>query len=245
VSDRPPPPPAPELGKPSRRRRLAIIVILAVLIPIVLFATVGGLLLHTSGWAAFNMPSGSMMPSALPGDQFFVDKPAYADTRLPRRGDIIVFYSPKNLIPNQTSGQGAPFVKRVIGVPGDRVQMIAGVPSLNGVLLKQEALGEFQDPSRPLSRGKRIRETLPGGVSYEILKLRQDGTSDNTPVFVVPAGAYFVLGDNRDDSLDSRSVAGPERRLGWYVPLADIIGQAKYVYWSGFGHLDRIGMALK
>jgi signal peptidase I len=231
-------------GKPSQRKRLAIVAILVVLIPIVFFATVGGLLLHVNGWAPFNMPSGSMIPTALIGDYFFADTQAYAGGKLPQRGDIIVFYAPP-AVSYSSGGRGSVFIKRVIGMPNDRIEMINGVPSLNGTLLTQAQRGEFQDQGRSFSKGKRVHETLPGGVSYDIRKLGPNAMLDNTAAFVVPAGSYFVLGDNRDESVDSRSGMGPDRRSGWSVPLADIIGQAKFVYWSGFGRLDRIGTALK
>ena len=247
MSELAPPPPVSASGKPSQRKRIAIVVTLAVLIPIVFFATVGGLLLYAIGWTPFNVPSGSMIPNALIGDHFLVDTQAYTSGALPQRGDIIVFYVSPALSYNPPSAgdRRSVFIKRVIGLPNDRIEMIDGIPSLNGALLTQAQRGEFLEQGLSFSKGKRVRETLPGGVSYDIRKLGPNAMLDNTPVFVVPAGSYFVLGDNRDESVDSRSGMGPDRRSGWSVPLADIVGQAKFIYWSGFGQLDRIGTALK
>ncbi len=187
-----------------------------------------------------------MIPNLVVGDFFFVDRKAYLDGRSPQRGDIVLHYPPAHMFGGRPqAGRPAPFIKRVIGLPGDRVQLINGVPVLNGTPVVQEHLGSYSDATQPRSRGRLVRELLPGGASYQILKISQNGPADNGPIFIVPAGAYFVVGDNRDDSLDSRMASGPGQPLGWYVPLADITGRANYVYWSGFDRLGRIGMALK
>ena len=244
MSERRAPPPPINLPSPSQRRRLVIIIVVALLAPIASLVVLGGVFLQTKGWTTYNMPSSSMLPSVRVGDYFLVDQQAYGHGRLPRRGDVIVFYAPSHIFlgPQAPAGRGAPFIKRILGIPGDRIIIKGGVPELNGTPLVQKPLGEYAGGSQAY-KGRRLREYLFDGASYEILKLSLNGMLGNGPLFVVPTGAYFVLGDNRDDSLDSRSRAGES--VGWYVPLADIVGQAKYVYWSGFDRLGRIGSALK
>ncbi|AHM03884.1 Signal peptidase I [Roseibacterium elongatum DSM 19469] len=208
----------------------------------------------------FWIPSGSMKDTLLIGDFLFVNKMAYGysrhscpfsmcpfDGRLfgrePERGDVVVFRHPVN---------GEDFIKRVIGLPGDRVQVIDGRLHINGEAVEItpeapfEEIYERQGPighlprcsNAPVGEGatcekERATETLPGGVSHSILNI-QDGTrGDNTPEYVVPEGQYFVMGDNRDNSVDSRfpqSVGG----VG-FVPFENLLGRADRVIFSSAG----------
>lgn len=186
----------------------------------------------------FNIPSGSMMPTLLVGDFVFANKFAYGygkysfpfapfdfDGRLfedaPERGDVAVFRQPTNT--------SVDFIKRVIGLPGDRVQLIEGVLFLNGEAVPRERLADFtfEDGMGRLVRTARWRETLPNGATYEILEARDDGPLDNTPVYVVPEGHYFMMGDNRDFSQDSRVLSA----VG-YVPLENFVGPAMFIWFS-------------
>ena len=197
----------------------------------------GPLVVRTFVGQPFNMPSGSMMPTMLIGDYFFVSKFAYGYTRYslpfswpafsgrifgaePQLGDLVVFR-----LPRDTS---VDYIKRVVGLPGDRVQMIDGQLWLNGTAVKHERIADFvsDDPGEP-QRAKRWRETLPNGVSYETLDLQDNGFLDNTPVYTVPADHYFMLGDNRDNSTDSRVLG----QVG-YVPYDHLIGRAIMITYS-------------
>ena len=208
----------------------------------------------------FWIPSGSMKDTLLIGDFLFVNKMAYGYSRHscpfsmcpfegrlfgqePTRGDVVVFRHPT---------EGTDFIKRVIGLPGDRVQMIGGVLHLNGIAAQMtprapfvetfERQGPQQIPPRcsnaPVGEGgacekERFTETLPGGTSHSILNISDGGRSDDTPEFLVPAGHYFMMGDNRDNSVDSRfpqSVGG----VG-FVPFDNIIGRADRVMFSSAG----------
>lgn len=195
-------------------------------------------LLRVLVFEPFSVPSGSMAPTLLSGDCLLISKISYGYSRyflpfdgffgplpsgwLPQRGDVVVFRVP---------GKSYDFIKRVVGLPHDRVQMIGGVLNINGVAMPRQRLDDsgWMDESSGL-RGTRYRETLPNGVSYMTLALPGGGYSDNTPVYDVPADRYFMLGDNRDNSVDSRILS-----LVGYIPLENIIGRVKIIYFSASG----------
>jgi signal peptidase I len=159
------------------------------------------------------MASGSMLPTLQP-DQVFAAV-AYSPSNPPEAGDIILFKRPAH-------GQ-APYVERIIGRPGDRVQMIAGTVHVNGHAVKRELVNEFVATNNGVAGTyRRWRETLANGVSYETIDQTDNYEFGNTPVFEIAAGEYFVLGDTRDNSWDSRDPSDFGN-----VPLADILGKVK------------------
>lgn len=207
-------------------------------IPVLLIA----LILRTFLFQPFTIPSDSMEPALRDGDYMVVSKYSYGWSRFsvplspplfsgriagrqPRRGDVIVFKLPRD--------QGrTDYVKRLIGLPGDRVQVLHGVVWLNGRPLPQTLLGWVQDPDAPSRQVLRLSETLPGGRGYTIFREAADREGDNTDVYVVPQDHYFFMGDNRDNSLDSR---WPEAVGVGFVPAENLVGRAEAVLlsWKG------------
>ena len=199
----------------------------------------------------FNIPSGSMRPNLLVGDFLVVSKPTYGYSRasliypatrmnvdgrvlgrLPGQGEVAVFK-------NRRDGN-KDYIKRVIGLPGDRIQMIGGVLHLNGTAVEKEFIGIRKTKCGP--NGGRVaevphyRETLPSGVTYVVQECRGDkGGLDNTGVYVVPSDHFFMMGDNRDESSDSRV----SNSVG-YIHKDDMVGKAERLFLSVDGEKSAI-----
>ncbi len=208
----------------------------------------------------FNIPSGSMIPTLEIGDYLFVSKYSYGYSRYsfpclpnpgylfsvstdgwicltprllqgrffaapPKRGDVVVFK-----LPSDTEKD---YIKRVIGMPGDRIQMREGRLYINGELVPREPIAQAHIE---VFHGREsvvptYRETLPGGVSHTIIQIQGDtGFYSNTHVFVVPAGNYFMMGDNRDNSTDSR--VSPDQEGVGFVPFENLVGRAEVIWFS-------------
>jgi signal peptidase I len=205
---------------------------------VVVHALIIAAIIRTFLFQPFNIPSGSMKETLLVGDYLFVSKYTYGYSHYslpysppifsgrimgsePKRGDVVVFRLPKD--------DSVDYIKRVIGLPGDRVQMIRGVLHINEQPVKRERIDDFVDTDEAgrSARVKRWRETLPNGVSYTTLDLADNGFYDNTEVYTVPAGQFFMMGDNRDNSTDSRVLS----QVG-YVPFQNIVGRAEIIFFS-------------
>jgi signal peptidase I len=230
MSEQAPPPPTVETPPP--RRRTFLWVSLAVLIPLVALASISALVVQAMGWRAYSQASGSMLPTLLVGDLMFVDTGAYANGRRPGYGDIIALTLP-------SEKTRVVYIKRVVGLPGDQLSLDGGVLSINGKAVQQQPSSDFVWEGQKLQR---LREQMPSGLSYEILRVGKTGPLNTAGPYVVPEGSYFVMGDNRDNSLDSRMWNDGR---GGFIPAANIIGRANYVYWSGFERIGRMGTALK
>ncbi|WP_420417369.1 signal peptidase I [Pacificispira sp.] len=187
----------------------------------------------------FNIPSGSMLPTLKIGDYLFVSKFSYGYGQysfpfspvsysgrilgsLPERGDVAVFRNP--------SDPETDFIKRVVGLPGDTIQLRHGILHINGEPVTRRPVGDYRsEPSENMSPWvKQYIETLPNGSEHPILEENGDtGPMDNTGEFVVPSGHFFMMGDNRDNSSDSRVL----QNVG-FVPIENFIGEATIIFFS-------------
>jgi len=207
-------------------------------IKIVIQALALAMVVRVFFYQPFNIPSGSMKSTLLVGDYLFVSKLSYGYSRYsfpggfnlfsgrifasePKRGDVAVFKLPRD---NSTD-----YIKRVIGLPGDEVQMIAGQLHINGKAVPKKRIGDFSthEDGGPLRRIPMFEETLPNGVTYRVLDSEPNGAFDSVGPYKVPPGHYFMMGDNRDNSTDSRALWG----VG-YVPLENFVGRAEIIFFS-------------
>jgi signal peptidase I len=202
--------------------------------------------IRTVAFEPFNIPSGSMIPTLLIGDFVFVSKYSYGYSHFsmpfsppifsgrifgsyPHRGDVVVFRNTRN-------SNGDDWIKRVIGLPGDHIQVKQGQLYVNGAEVPRVPIGDYEttDGGGTHLLAQEYKETLPGGVTHDILKFSDERNPDtgnvdanNTDEYVVPDGHLFMMGDNRDNSEDSRflSVLG-------FVPLENVIGRAQFIFFS-------------
>ena len=217
----------------------------------VVYAVLIALVVRTFGIEPFNIPSGSMIPTLLVGDYLFVSKYSYGYSKhsfpqslgffsgrifkkMPERGDVAVFKFPGD------QGEGVnrtDYIKRIVGLPGDRIRVVKGVLHINGEPVERVRIGDYVNGTHGVyQKGTLYSETLPNGRHYTVLEYTDDSQVDNTPEFLVPANSYFAMGDNRDDSADSRtklSFNGVARdQLGWYVPDENLVGRAEFIFFS-------------
>ncbi|HTR16209.1 MAG TPA: signal peptidase I [Acetobacteraceae bacterium] len=205
----------------------------------IVYAVLIALGIRAVAFQPFSIPSGSMIPTLLVGDYLFVSKYSYGYShfslpfspdlfsgrifgRTPQRGDVVVF--------RYTRDTSVDYVKRVIGLPGDHVQVRDGQLYINNQLVPRQSAGDYtaQDENGGEMLGREFTEDLPDGPHHLILKLTEEQTRANdTPDFEVPAGYLFMMGDNRDNSADSRFMDD----LG-FVPMENLIGKAQFIFFS-------------
>jgi signal peptidase I len=225
---------------------------------VIVQALVIAFFVRTFFYQPFNIPSGSMYPTLKIGDYLFASKLSYGYSKysfnfslglfspqpllqccsfidfpgrkvladVPKRGDVVVFKLPTNT--------EIDYIKRVIGLPGDHIQMLDGVLQINGVAVPKVRVEDYVDRFQVATDGPYVdriypqyRETLPNGVSYNVLDIEPQGSVDTTDVYTVPEGHYFMMGDNRDNSQDSRFT----RQVG-FVPYENLVGRADIVFFS-------------
>lgn len=256
ASPGPAPGPDPKPAAPARQEESFFVFLLKLVAIVAIF--------RSFIFSPFNIPSESMMPRLINGDYLLAAKWSYGFSRYslpfslpllpekrllartPERGDVVIFKQPPL--------QELDYIKRVIGLPGDTVQMIGGTLHLNGQPVPKQRIEDLEVAVSPntrcyspqfaakredgtdVCRYPRYRETLPGGRSYEVLDLGPR-EKDDTPAVVVPAGHMFLMGDNRDNSEDSRFPAEPGRGIG-LVPMDNLVGEAMVMMWSTDGSAE-------
>jgi signal peptidase I len=197
------------------------------------------LVVRTFAYEPFNIPSSSMVPTLLVGDFLFVSKFSYGYGSVgtflgwlpfsgrwlentigekPHRGDVVVFKLPRD--------PSIDYIKRLIGLPGDTVQMRDGILYINGLPVERDRLAHVDPVGNPPQNAVDYIEHLPQGPAHIIRTLGDNMPLDNTPVFTVPPHEYFFMGDNRDNSLDSRTT-----NVG-YVPASNLVGKAEFLFFS-------------
>ncbi len=211
----------------------------------IVYAVLIALVVRTVAYEPFNIPSGSMIPTLMIGDYLFVSKFSYGYSRYslpfglplfsgrilaspPQRGDVAVFKLPTD---NSTD-----YIKRIVGLPGDKIQMRQGNLYINDQIVPRRPIEDYdyRDGGSKIVLRQYV-ESLPRGpgeapVDHRIIKIGDNGQLDNTPVYQVPAGNYFAMGDNRDNSQDSRVLSA----VG-YVPSENLVGRAEFIFFSTDG----------
>ncbi len=202
-----------------------------------LYAAAIAIVVRTFAYEPFNIPSGSMKPTLLVGDYLFVSKFSFGYSRhslpfslplipgrilytQPQRGDVAVFKLPSD---NKTD-----YIKRIVGLPGDKIQVLGGIVHVNGAAVGRRRIEDFivDNGSGSVRRIPQFIETLPGGREHAILEVSDRGPSDNTGVYTVPDSHFFAMGDNRDNSRDSRFP-----NVG-FVPMENLVGRAEFLFFS-------------
>jgi len=199
----------------------------------ILIAVAVALVIRTVAYEPFSIPSGSMKPTLHVGDYLFVSKFTYGYSRFsmpfspplfdgrifadgPERGDVAVFKLPSD---NSTD-----YIKRIVGLPGDRIQVREGVLHINGEPVERE---KVRTEGEGATAETIYRETLPNGYTHHIREMSDDAYYDDTRVYEVPEGHYFMMGDNRDASQDSRALS----KVG-FVPFENLVGKASFIFFS-------------
>lgn len=205
----------------------------------IVYAGLIAIIIRTFLFEPFNIPSGSMIPTLLVGDYLFVEKYSYGYSHysfpfspdffsgriwgsIPRRGDVMVFKYPPD--------PSVDYIKRVIGLPGDKIQVREGQLWINGQIVPRQPEGDYLTDDEGIRMALRLyQEDLPRRpgkppVRHDILKATDQGEANNTPVYTVPQGTLFVMGDNRDNSADSR--------FWGFVPLENLVGRAEVIFFS-------------
>ncbi|MGO4565163.1 signal peptidase I [Rhizobium sp. 2YAF20] len=205
-------------------------------IKVIIQALLLAMIIRTVLFQPFTIPSGSMMPTLLVGDYIFVNKFAYGYSKYsmpfspdifsgrifasePKRGDVVVFRFPPN--------PDVDYIKRLVGLPGDHIQVKEGILYINGKAVPRQPDGSFTSDYK-LDPGDDVpvyKEVLDNGKTYDTLDQSPVSRGDNTREFIVPEGHYFMMGDNRDNSLDSRFDVG-------YVPAENLVGRASVIFFS-------------
>ena len=204
------------------------------------YAGLIAVVVRTVAFEPFNIPSGSMEPTLLVGDYLFVSKFSYGYSTfslplspnwfsgrfpniLPHRGDVAVFKYPRD---NSTD-----YIKRIIGLPGDHVQVKQGQLYVNGKLVPRTPAGDFLETNEDVTIDLKLyQEKLPDGPEHLIAKATDEGYMNNTDEYVVPPGHVFCMGDNRDNSQDSRFL-----NMVGFVPLENLVGRAEFIFFSTDG----------
>lgn len=211
----------------------------------IVYAVIIAVGIRTVAFEPFNIPSGSMIPTLQVGDYLFVSKYAYGYSnaslpftpdlfsgrvfsRLPARGDVAVFKLP--------SDGTTDYIKRIVGLPGDRIRVTGGILYVNGQPVKRDFAGPYTvTGDGPTMEARRYLETLPPSAgaqprTHNIIEFSDNGQADNTPEYLVPAGHLFAMGDNRDNSQDSRYM----NAVG-FVPVENLVGRAEFIFFSWDG----------
>ena len=224
------------------------------------------LILRSFIFSPFNIPSESMQPRLVVGDYLLVAKWPYGFSQYslpfsaplipgrilphsPEPGDVVVFKAPPNAHDD--------YIKRVIGLSGDIIQVTDGIVSINGTPIERKRIDDFELPvspnspcyrpefestkqdGTPICHYPQFQETLPNGVTYRVLDVDQNSEGDNTQAFVVPEGHMFLMGDNRDRSADSRFPAQEGQAIGM-VPEENLVGKALISVFSTDGSAEWI-----